>query len=143
MNLVRCARLCQVPSSSVLIITLPVVLFLVETPQNLYIVSATRRSPNTTLAPTQTTQYETDLELVPEDSPKTYKVGTIRDQHDMRRVGKTQELRVGYSQFALETQRADIMSVAQLPSHISIGLYCSAHVHVGGHTLVRHDVLPI
>ena len=41
------------------------------------------------------TQYETDLDLVPEDSPKTYKVGTIRDQHDMRRVGKTQELRVG------------------------------------------------
>lgn len=41
------------------------------------------------------TQYDTDLDLVPEDSPKTYKVGTIRDQHDMRRVGKTQELRVG------------------------------------------------
>lgn len=41
------------------------------------------------------TQYETDLDLVPEDSPKAYKVGTIRDQHDMRRVGKTQELRVG------------------------------------------------
>jgi choline transport protein len=41
------------------------------------------------------TQYDTDLGLVPEDSPKTYKVGTIRDQHDMRRVGKTQELRVG------------------------------------------------
>ena len=41
------------------------------------------------------TQYETDLDLVTEDSPKAYKVGTIRDQHDMRRVGKTQELRVG------------------------------------------------
>ena len=41
------------------------------------------------------TQYDTDLDLVPEDSPKAYKVGTIRDQHDMRRVGKTQELRVG------------------------------------------------
>ena len=40
-------------------------------------------------------QYETDLDLVTEDSPKAYKVGTIRDQHDMRRVGKTQELRVG------------------------------------------------
>jgi hypothetical protein len=40
------------------------------------------------------TQYDTDLDLVPEDSPKSYKVGTIRDQHDMRRVGKTQELRV-------------------------------------------------
>jgi hypothetical protein len=44
------------------------------------------------------TQYDTDLDLVPEDSPKTYKVGTIRDQHDMRRVGKTQELRVGRGQ---------------------------------------------
>ena len=41
------------------------------------------------------TQYDTDLNLVLEDSPKSYKVGTIRDQHDMRRVGKTQELRVG------------------------------------------------
>lgn len=41
------------------------------------------------------TQYDTDLDLVSEDSPKAYKVGTIRDQHDMRRVGKTQELRVG------------------------------------------------
>jgi hypothetical protein len=40
------------------------------------------------------TQYETDLDLVPEDSPKSYKAGTIRDQQDMRRVGKTQELRV-------------------------------------------------
>ena len=40
------------------------------------------------------TQYDTDLDLVTEDSPKAYKVGTIRDQHDMRRVGKTQELRV-------------------------------------------------
>ena len=40
-------------------------------------------------------QYDTDLDLVPEDSPKSDKVGTIRDQHDMRRVGKTQELRVG------------------------------------------------
>jgi hypothetical protein len=39
-------------------------------------------------------QYETDLDLVPEDSPKSYKAGTIRDQQDMRRVGKTQELRV-------------------------------------------------
>jgi hypothetical protein len=46
------------------------------------------------------TQYDTDLDLVPEDSPKTYKVGTIRDQHDMRRVGKTQELRVSGGQHA-------------------------------------------
>jgi hypothetical protein len=41
------------------------------------------------------TGNDTDLDLIPEDSPKAYKVGTIRDQHDMRRVGKTQELRVG------------------------------------------------
>jgi hypothetical protein len=47
-----------------------------------------------------TTQYDTDLDLVPEDSPKSYKAGTIRDQHDMRRVGKTQELRVGGVQCA-------------------------------------------
>ena len=46
------------------------------------------------------TQYDTDLDLVPEESPKSYKVGTIRDQHDMRRVGKTQELRVGGVRYA-------------------------------------------
>lgn len=39
-------------------------------------------------------QYDIDLDLVPEDSPMSYKTGTTTDQHDMRRVGKTQELRV-------------------------------------------------
>lgn len=95
------------------------------------------------MAPNETTQYETDLDLVPEDSPKSYKVGTIRDQHDMRRVGKMQELRVGHGWCALMAQNADGMSVAQFPSHISLGLYCSSHVHVGGYTFVRHDVMPI
>lgn len=94
------------------------------------------------MAPTPTTQYETDLDLVPEDSPKTYKVGTIRDQHDMRRVGKTQELRVGLVDSRSRLHLL-ISSVAQLPSHLGIGLHCSAHVHVGGYTLVRHDVLSI
>lgn len=58
------------------------------------------------------TQYETDLDLVPEDSPKSYKTGTIRDQHDMRRVGKTQELRVGGDRFAFVASRAEIYFTA-------------------------------
>lgn len=39
-------------------------------------------------------QYDADLDLVPENSSKSYKMGTLTDQRDMRRVGKTQELRV-------------------------------------------------
>jgi len=38
-------------------------------------------------------QYEVDMDL--KDSAKPYKAGTIAYQNDMRRVGKTQELRVG------------------------------------------------
>jgi hypothetical protein len=37
--------------------------------------------------------YEHDMDLVPEDSPETYKKGTEIGQLEMRRVGKTQELR--------------------------------------------------
>jgi len=37
-------------------------------------------------------QYEVELDV--KDSSKPYKAGTIADQNDMRRVGKTQELRV-------------------------------------------------
>jgi hypothetical protein len=37
-------------------------------------------------------QYDVDVDL--KDSAKPYKAGTIADQNDMRRVGKTQELRV-------------------------------------------------
>ena len=37
--------------------------------------------------------HEIDMGLVPEGAPKSYKKGTERDQLDMRRVGKTQELR--------------------------------------------------
>lgn len=37
--------------------------------------------------------YEIDMDLVPEGAPETYKKGTERDQLDMRRVGKAQELR--------------------------------------------------
>lgn len=47
-------------------------------------------SHNTAKAP-----CDTDLDLGTEDSPMAYKVGTAIDQHDMRRVGKAQELRVG------------------------------------------------
>ena len=58
------------------------------------------------------TQYDTDLDLVPEDSPKSYKVGTIRDQHDMRRVGKTQELRVGGGRCAFVVRDAEDLFAA-------------------------------
>ena len=33
------------------------------------------------------------LDVVPEDAPETYKMGTVIDQQNMYRVGKTQELR--------------------------------------------------
>jgi hypothetical protein len=39
-------------------------------------------------------KYDIDITIVPEDSSQSYKKGTLVDQHDMRRVGKTQELRV-------------------------------------------------
>ena len=38
-------------------------------------------------------EYEVDMDLVPEGSSQSYKKGTERDQLDMRRVGKEQELR--------------------------------------------------
>lgn len=38
-------------------------------------------------------EYGIDMDLVPEGAPETYKKGTERDQLDMRRVGKAQELR--------------------------------------------------
>jgi len=38
--------------------------------------------------------YDIDMAIVPEDAPGSYKAGTVTDQHDMRRVGRTQELRV-------------------------------------------------
>lgn len=37
-------------------------------------------------------QYEVEMDM--KDAAKPYKAGTIADQNDMRRVGKTQELRV-------------------------------------------------
>jgi hypothetical protein len=37
-------------------------------------------------------QYDVDLDV--KESARPYKAGTIADQNDMRRVGKTQELRV-------------------------------------------------
>ena len=37
-------------------------------------------------------QYEVETDM--KDAAKPYKAGTIADQNDMRRVGKTQELRV-------------------------------------------------
>jgi hypothetical protein len=39
-------------------------------------------------------KYDIDITIVPEDSSQSYKMGTLVDQHDMRRVGKNQELRV-------------------------------------------------
>ena len=87
MKLVRSARRRHVPFACnyfnlVLHLVLPVVILQARTPSQQQL---------STMA---ATQYDTDLDLVTEDSPKAYKVGTIRDQHDMRRVGKTQELRV-------------------------------------------------
>nr|POE49096.1 hypothetical protein CFP56_32246 [Quercus suber] len=40
----------------------------------------------------QTTTSAVNYEMAPADGP-AYKVGTTRDQEDMRRVGKLQELR--------------------------------------------------
>jgi hypothetical protein len=37
--------------------------------------------------------YKVEMDLVPEGAPETYKKGTERDQLDMMRVGKQQELR--------------------------------------------------
>lgn len=82
-------------------------------------------------------QYEVDLDLVPEGSAKSYKAGTITDQHDMRRVGKTQELRVGgWIDCILGFRNADELA-AQLPPHISIGVYRDTYVYMGSDLLVR------
>ena len=47
-----------------------------------------------TLAKMSKHDYHIDMAIVPEDAPGSYKAGTVTDQHDMRRVGRTQELRV-------------------------------------------------
>jgi hypothetical protein len=80
-------------------------------------------------------QYEVDMDL--KDSAKSYKAGTIADQNDMRRVGKTQELRVG-NPFCVRSirQHADMECIAQLSPNLGPGIYSSFDVHVGGHPFV-------
>jgi hypothetical protein len=79
-------------------------------------------------------QYDVDLDV--KDSAKPYKAGTIADQNDMRRVGKTQELRVRMPICILIRQHANIPFLAQLPIDLSPGIHGSLDVYLGGHSLV-------
>jgi hypothetical protein len=80
-------------------------------------------------------QYEVEMDL--KDSAKPYKAGTIADQNDMRRVGKTQELRVGRPSCTRSIrQHADMERIAQFSSDLGPGIHSSLDVHVGGYSLV-------
>jgi hypothetical protein len=81
-------------------------------------------------------QYEVEMDL--KDSARPYKAGTIADQNDMRRVGKTQELRVGRP-FCMRSirQPADMEHIAQFSSNFDPGIHSSFDVHVGGDPFVR------
>jgi hypothetical protein len=82
-------------------------------------------------------QYEVDVDL--KDSAKPYKAGTIAEQNDMRRVGKTQELRVSRPVSTLISRHAEMPFTAQLPIDLSLGIHSSLDVHLGGHSFVSEE----
>jgi hypothetical protein len=81
-------------------------------------------------------QYDVDLDV--KDSAKPYKAGTIADQNDMRRVGKTQELRVSVPVRILIRQHVNIPFIAQLPTDLGPGIHSSLDVHMGSHPFVSN-----
>ena len=51
------------------------------------------------------------MDIVPEDAPETYKMGTVIDQQNMYRVGKTQELRRNFRLISVLGSRYSFPSI--------------------------------
>ena len=71
------------------------------------------------------------------EEPASWTDGTAEDHYDMTRMGKKQELRVGYPIRKTLWSTIQLNPTAQFPIHINLGIHGHDREYMGIHSLVH------